>query len=225
MKKIGIVVAKQIEGADFIQKLGKPQLIDLYKGFRVEKFEFSNKEIYFVESGMGEINAAMATQLLIDRCGIDEIINFGVVGGLNHGMRGKVCCVTGVAHYDYDISELDGYPRGRYEEFDSIVLPTDKEFFDVIKSVVPKAQEVVCASGDKFVTNEAFKEGLRKDFDASICDMESAGIIITAKRSEIPCGIIKIVSDDGDHYDEYYDFLASMKDEFSSIIIPLLEKI
>ena len=45
---------------------------------------------------------------------------------------------------------------------------------------------------------------------------------MAAKRSGIPCGFVKIVSDDGDHADEFFDFIEHMKDELSKIVIPLI---
>ena len=223
MKKIGIVVAMQIEGADFMKKLDKCEIIDLYKGFCAKKYVFSGKEIYYVESGVGEINAAISTQMLIDRFGVDAIINFGVVGGLKPGMRGKTYCVSGVVHYEIDTSALDNAPRGKYDAFDSTVISCDGALLALIKSISPKIEEAICASGNLFVTDEAFKKGLVDEFGASICDMESAGIIITAKRSGIPCAFIKTVSDDSAHADEFFDFLSKMKDETSSVVLPLIE--
>lgn len=225
MKKIGIVVAQLIEGADFMKKLGNYELIDLCEGFCVRKYAYKGKEIYLIESGVGEIRAAASTQLLIDRFEVEVIINFGVVGGLKTDMRGKLCLVCGVAHYEYDTSPLDGAPRGKYEIFDSAIIRPDSSILAVLKEVAPTAEIVVCASGDKFVADESFKKGLIKDFGASICEMETAGILITAKRFKIPCGFVKIVSDDGDHADEYYDFLEHMKDELSTVLLPLIEKL
>ena len=222
MKKIGIVVAMRIEGADFMEKLGKCEIIDLYKGFLVKKFLFSDKEIYFIESGVGELRAAICAQMLIDRFGVEAIVNFGVVGGLKEGMRGKTYCVSGVAHYEFDTSVADGNPRGKYEIFDSAVIPCDERIVSLIKKIDGSIESVICASGDKFVADEDFKRGLIKDFNASICEMESAGIIMAAKRSGIPCGFVKIVSDDGDHADEFFDFIEHMKDELSKIVIPLI---
>ncbi|MBP5373165.1 MAG: 5'-methylthioadenosine/S-adenosylhomocysteine nucleosidase [Clostridia bacterium] len=224
MKKIGIIIAQLIEGSDFMKKLGEFESIET-AGFSVRKYLYKGKEIYFTESGVGEIRAAISTQFLIDNYGVETIINFGVVGGLRSEMRGKVCIVEGVCHYDYDLSALDLSPRGKYEIFDSAVVPTDASIFSLLKEIAPAAQTVVCASGDKFVVDADFKKGLIDEFGASICEMEAAGILMTAKRSGIPCGIVKIVSDDGDHADEYYDFLEHMKDELSSIVIPLIEKL
>ena len=188
-------------------------------------FGFEGKEVYFVESGVGEIRAAESTQLLIDRFGVEAIINFGVVGGLKGGMRGRVYRVSGVVHYDFDTFALDGASRGRYEHYSSAVIPTDARILELIGNVAPYSEPVVCASGDKFVADAAFKEGLTKEFGASVCEMESAGILLTADRSGVPCGFVKIVSDDGEHSEEFNDFISRLSDEFSSIIIPLIKAI
>lgn len=65
----------------------------------------------------------------------------------------------------------------------------------VAKSVFPNLKEVVCASGDKFIADAQQKGFLKDTFGAEICEMESAGIILTAKRNNVPALFIKAVSD------------------------------
>lgn len=58
-----------------------------------------------------------------------------------------------------------------------------------------KLKAVVCASADKFVDEPDKKRFLNRSFGAHICDMETAGVVITAARAGVPCLIIKTVSD------------------------------
>ena len=59
----------------------------------------------------------------------------------------------------------------------------------------PELKAVVCASADKFVDEPDKKRFLNRTFGAHICDMETAGIVITAARAGVPCLVIKTVSD------------------------------
>jgi adenosylhomocysteine nucleosidase len=54
---------------------------------------------------------------------------------------------------------------------------------------------VRCASADKFVDDAEQKSKLAKDFGAEICDMESAGILFTSKMNNVPCLLVKCISD------------------------------
>lgn len=225
MKKIGIVVAHATECENLFSKFGESEIIDLYGGFSVRKYRFLDKEIYFAESCAGEIRAAITTQRLIDNFHIDCVINFGVAGGLQKGTRGNIYIVTGVCHYDFDTSAIDDVKRGRYEIFDSEVIKTDPYLAETAKSLLPTAEYAVCASGDKFVSDPYFKMGLIIDFSATVCEMEAAGVLITAKLAKIPCAVIKIVSDDDIDTSAYHAFFENMTDALNKLIVKLIAAI
>lgn len=225
MKKIGIVVAQQKECEGLMKKLGKYEKIDLYGGFSVKMFRISDKEIFFAESGVGEIRAAAATQRLIDAFSLDVIINFGVAGGLKKNTRGNIYVIKGVCHYDFDTTPLVGAGRGKYECFDSAVLKTDEEISELALSLYPSAELAICASGDKFISDETIKGGLVDEFSASVCEMEAAGVVITATLCGVRAAVIKIISDDSAHAEEYENFLSEMTDELNDLIIGLIKKI
>ena len=64
MKKIGMVVAMQSEIESFISaKQLKVEHIK-YGGFEIMKFNLGQNEVYCVRSGVGEIFASAATQML-----------------------------------------------------------------------------------------------------------------------------------------------------------------
>ena len=225
MKKIGIVVAQEKECEGLLEKLGKYELIKLYGGFCVRKYTCFDNEIYFCASGIGEIRASIATQRLIDAFNIDVIINFGLAGGLKSGTRGNVYLVEGVVHYDFDTTPIDNAGRGRYECFDSAVIKTDKGLLETAAAIIPTAESVICASGDKFVADENFKNSLAEDFGAKICEMESAGVIITAKLNGVRAFVAKIVSDEDSHAEEYFKFLTEMTDDLNELILKLIRVI
>ena len=55
--------------------------------------------------------------------------------------------------------------------------------------------KVICASGDKFIAKKEKKEELHNIFNADICEIEAAGIVLTCNKNKIPCLLIKTVSD------------------------------
>ena len=54
---------------------------------------------------------------------------------------------------------------------------------------------VICASADKFIADPQLKANLNKQFGAHICEMEAAGIVLICNRNNVPCLLIKSVSD------------------------------
>lgn len=144
---------------------------------------------------VGEIAASAACQLLITKYKADVIFNFGVVGALTEqSSLFSTVLVKDVVHYDMDTSEIDHVPVGKYECFDDVAVECDS-------SLIERALQVVdlpltrCASADKFVSDPAQKSFLNKSFGADICDMESAGVLFTCKFNNVPCLMVKCISD------------------------------
>ena len=81
--------------------------------YKIINFNVNDKEIYLIKSGIGEIYASSATQLLITKFGVELILNFGVSGSLDEqiGLLSTVF-IKGVVHYDFDLSQIDDVKVG-----------------------------------------------------------------------------------------------------------------
>ncbi len=194
MMKAGMVVAVEIAALE--QKYGTPDEIFEHRGFRAMIFRTEKFDLYVVHSGAGEIAAAAATQFLISEFDVDMIFNFGVVGGLTDDMAvSRACVVERIVHYDFDCSKIDGTEVGRYLNYPDVFIPVSDKLLKTALEKHPELRPVTCASGDKFVEGFEAKNRLHEQFGADICEMECAGIVITADRSGIPSLFIKMVSD------------------------------
>jgi len=108
MKKIGMVVAMQSEVESFLSARDLSVKHTKNGGFDIISFNIGKNQIICVQSGVGEIYAAAATQMLISVYGVDAVINFGVCGSLiDDIVVGEVVLVEGVIHYDFDTSAID----------------------------------------------------------------------------------------------------------------------
>jgi len=193
-KKIGLILAIEI---DAIFKL-YPNYTELPspKGFKTYLIEKENYDLYVLQSGMGEIAAAAGVQHLISKYNVSTILNFGVVGGLSENMKKqKVCLVSRVVHYKYDCSEFLDLKIGQVDGHDSIYLNTSEELINSALAIDNSLKTVTCCSGDKFVGTATEKTYIRKTFGGDICDMESAGIVLTCEANNVPCIMFKAVSD------------------------------
>lgn len=140
------------------------------------------------------------------------IFNYGIVGGLTEEIsKTRICAVKDVVHYDYDTSEVDKCEVGRYLDYPSIFIPTSEELVKFAVEIVPELKVVTCASGDKFIGEAEAKKAISENFKSQICDMESAGIVLTANRNEVPCLLIKMVADgiDGGADEFFKEYVAS----------------
>lgn len=77
-------------------KLHKAKM-DFYRG------ELWSKEVVVVVSGVGKVNAAICTQILVDFFDVDKIINVGVAGGVGKKVEpGDVVIGTSLIQHDID---------------------------------------------------------------------------------------------------------------------------
>lgn len=223
--RIGIVVATESERIPFFEVFGEP---------KIEYFELGNQEIaiwknryydeiFLMRSGIGEIAAAITTQRLIDRLCVGAIVNYGVAGGLSEEhFDEKVGIVKSVVHYDFDASLDAKYVPGQYPGEDLFITPKKNAVLDFITDDIPK---FVCASADKVVPGGELKRKLHRDFGADICEMEAAGVVLTCNRNNVPCTLIKAISDGVDEDIEAFDqhvYGASKK--CVELIAELIEK-
>ena len=194
--KIGMIVAMEREIESAISAFGSPLRTESVCGMNISVYKIADSEIYLTRSGAGEIYAAGAAQLLITRYSVDAIVNYGIVGGLTEEMTlCRTVAVDKVVHYDFDTSPVDGCGPARYINYPSIYLETDKTLLNRALAAVPGLKKVICASGDKFVADPEKKRELHEKYGADICEMESAGIFLTADRAGVPVLMIKSVSD------------------------------
>lgn len=194
--KIGMIVAVSDEINAMLIEMGEPIDMITSDGFDIRRYSVGGNDLYVAKSGAGEIYAAAATQLLISKYGAELIVNFGICGGLTPEMSlCRTCVVEKTVHYDYDASAVDGVEQCRYLDLPDIYIPASARLVELAVSVMPELERVICASADKFVADPEKKKELHERFGASICEMESAGILLTANRCGVPALLIKAVSD------------------------------
>lgn len=194
MKTVGLVVA--VELAALKRRYGEPLETRIVCSQRILHYRTERFALYVIRSGAGEIAAAAATQLLLCAYHVDVIVNFGVVGALTEeASTHRLCAVKSVVHYQFDTSQADGAAVGRYFELPDIHIPTDETLLRAAMERVPDLRAVVCASGDQFIGGSEERTALHERFGADICEMEAAGIALTAYRCGVPCLLIKMVSD------------------------------
>lgn len=190
--KIGIFTAMEKEATSFFHNATKT----MDGNFAIYHFQLGTHDaVLCVPPTVGEITAAASCQLLIAKYHVDIILNFGVVGALTQ--KTSLCStvlVKDVVHYDMDTSSIDNVPVGRYCCFDDIAIPTDQTLMEKALRFADMPT-VRCASADKFVDDATAKSNLHAQFDADICDMESAGIVMTCRFNKVPCLLVKCISD------------------------------
>ena len=215
MKKIGIVFAMK-EELDAL--LSKVELKNSYEIFDLTFYEceFNNMECVLVECGIGKVNAARSTQILIDNMKVECIINIGVAGGVSKEL--DICdIVVGekLVQHDFDLTGFNhekGYiPNvGKYIESDEYLVKIAMDNCEGIK-----VHKGVIASGDIFVTEEKMSDKINTKFDALCVEMEGASIAQVCYLSHVPFLVIRSISDSpkkGNNKMSFDEFLLKSTD-------------
>ncbi len=223
-KRIGMVVAMEKEIAPILNELGTFVKSSAVCGLKIDEYSCKDKTLFICQSGIGEISASSATSILIGVFNCEAIINFGVCGTLTkHNSVLETVFVSGVVHYDFDLTATDDVIKGQYPEYPSAVIDIENELFSVIKSVNENAKFVICASADKFLEDETIKSELFNTYGATVCDMESAGIALVCKRADIPLVMIKAVSDGEGGASQFNKMVKLAVNSYREITLKILE--
>ena len=231
MNNIGIIVAMQEELDEVLKMMGcvkqeKIYEIDYYTG----KIETTN--VILVKSGVGKVNAARTTQILIDKLDVKTIINVGSAGALNPKLNiGDIVIANRLVQHDFDITAFNhnkGYISGVGDYIDS-----DEELVSKLKNIANSLKNKeynvvtgVIASGDIFCTEIKMKEKIHSKFNAECVEMEGAAIAQVCYLDNIPFVIIRSISDspNGNNAIVFEEFVKLASNRCAFILRELLKK-
>jgi adenosylhomocysteine nucleosidase len=195
---IGIIGAMEIE-IETIKNSVK-NLTEIKKGVRTFFIgQIENKEVVIVQAGIGKVNAAVTTTILLENFNVDCIINIGVAGGQNGVNHKDVVISTEVLYHDVEVTSFGKYVHGQ--------MPGHTPTFIADKSLIEKTIQVLknahisyklgkVASGDQFVTSiENVKEINALYNDIYAIEMEACAIAHTASLYNVPFIVYRSISD------------------------------
>ncbi len=181
--KLGILYAMEKEAASLLGKLDA-QPLGAQAGMPL--YALPGGHILCV-GGVGKVNAAMAAQMLIDRCWVDGILNAGCAGALSDLPVGTVVAATHCVQHDVDTS-LAGDEPG----FVSTVNCTE---FPCQLPKAPGLTQGVVATGDWFAHDPGRARAIQERYGAAVCDMEAGAAAQVCLRNGLPFLCLKAVSD------------------------------
>lgn len=198
MKKIGLVAAMAKELNVFLKNVGVEKNKYTTGPFTVYEFEKDGKSLFVTDSGVGEVSSSLATQILITVYGVEGVINFGVCGSLDSSLKiADIVFGKSVYHFDRDTSLLDNCPVGYYTEYQTDKLSSKDDLLVLASNLFPDIKSVVVASSEKFVANSQLKQELYNK-GARVCEMEALGVTLTCIKNDLPCLLVKAISDNAD---------------------------
>ena len=219
VSKIAVIVAVDQELEAIKQKfenIEEKKIRDLtyYEGIN------NGKEYIIIKGGIGKVNAARTTQMLIDKFNLEYIVNIGSAGSLNDDLDiGDIVIGKYLVQHDFDTTAFGdekGYITGVGKIFESNEELVKKYSRYVQENNLEYQAKVgTIASGDIFLTEKAMKEKIKSEFDADCVEMEGAAIAQICTLNNVPFIVIRSISDkpNGSNqmdYDKFAD-LASKR--------------
>ncbi len=229
-KIVGIVAAMEteisaIKQAEEIEKTEQVAGLDFCVG------KVGEQDVVVVQCGMGKVNAAMATMILIEKYGASSIINIGCAGSLNDGLNiGDLVVSNEVVQHDYDVSAI-GFQKGEVPFTGKISFAADETLINIAKdaiNTVASTRQVVVGricSGDQFISTSEQKETIIKNFGGECAEMEGAAVGQVAALNDVPFVIIRAMSDSANDPDDFTKYVDVVTEEGANVVLEMLKHI
>lgn len=203
MSVIGIIGAMDVE-VDTLKKDMKIKREVKRAGMTFCEGELCGKDAVVVRSGVGKVNAAVCTQILIDEFQVTAVVNTGIAGSLKAEIDiGDMVISTDLVHHDMDAVGF-GYPLGQIPQMDVFSFGADEELAELAKKACEEVNPEIqvfrgrIVSGDQFVSDKAMKEKIAGNFDGYCTEMEGAAIAQAAFLNGVPFVVVRAISDKAD---------------------------
>ncbi len=193
--------------------------------------------------GIGKVNAALCTQILISVYKAERIINTGVAGGLAESLSVLDMVVsTDTVEHDMDATFF-GYVPGQVPGTDSPFYSADQAMIAAVQRAWEKRAAAVAlqedtgqshrllagrvASGDLFVSDPAARKRIIDLFAPACVEMEGAAVAHVCTVNKIPFVVLRSISDlaGTEAHLSYEEFSPKAARISAALVIAMLEVI
>lgn len=205
--------------------------------FRLGAFEayrgrLAGKTVVLARSGIGKVNAAVATAWVVNQFAPDAVVNTGSAGGLGKGLKvGDVVIGLETAHHDVDVTAF-GYTWGQVPQLparyaaDAALAAAATEAAQAFEGAAVVQGLVV--SGDQFVHSSDKVAEIRSRFEGvQAVEMEAAAIAQSCHQLGVPFVVVRAVSDSADEKADisFETFLQTAAVSSANMVLRLLERL
>lgn len=198
--KIGIVCASDDELVPFLAmidncKITERAMLKFYEG------QICDVQVVALFSGVCKVNAAIATQILIDLFEVNIVINAGTAGGMNPKLRiFDTVISTETCYHDVAQDILTEF----HPWLKTVFFEADRELIKISERVVKEMEAKGKVFWGRIVTGKAFitDEGRKKindEFAPLAVDMETASIAHVCYVNKVPFLSIRCITDTVEH--------------------------
>jgi len=231
MTKIAIIGAMDLETEQLkaLMTIGEKKAV---AGITFFDGKLKEQDVIVATCGVGKVNAAVCTQIMISEFGAETVINTGVSGAIHHSLNvGDIVISTDCVQHDVDCTAF-GYSHGMIPRMETSIFPAAPSLVDLAYGVSQaqiKDHQVFkgrIVSGDQFVASPERKDFIEKVFGAYTTEMEGASIAHVCHLNQVPFVIIRAMSDkaDGSAHVNFDEFAVMAAENSNRIVLSMLEK-
>jgi adenosylhomocysteine nucleosidase len=222
--KIGLIGA-MAEEIERIEERLDNETVTEKAGITFREGLFYGKPVVLCKSGVGKVNAAVCTQILLDRFGVDAIIFTGVAGALDPSLDiGDIVISTDCQQHDMDASPL-GFARGTIPFAETSVFPADPALVALAAEASASLAQGHTVqgrvlSGDQFIADRDTVKLLHEQLGGACTEMEGSAVAQVCAMNGTPFVIIRSMSDkaDGSAHVNFSEFAVQSADRSYRIV-------
>lgn len=226
MNKIGIICAMTPEMDILLESMEDSTKVKLL-GITFYEGKLANHDVVLSLCGVGKVNAASGTTLLISQFGCNLIINSGIAGGVAPLKKRDSVIASSLAYFDFDAT-IFGYEFGQVPSLPKEFM-ANPELLVLTKSIFNRLElPYKCTkvfSGDQFVTSFDQLKGI-KDGKGFAIEMEGASVAQVCVKAGIDFIVLRYISDiigEESQEENYLKFEAEMAKRSAEVTLTLLE--
>lgn len=236
MKTIAILAPMQ-EELDALKSLLPPGETELLHGIELFHIRLQNFQLILMRSGVGKVNTALNTAILLSHKKIDHIVNMGSAGGMRIGQKIlDIVIPHEVLAVDVDVTPL-GFSFGQMLG-EPCVYETDatmRSWVELCTQSWPEMPPIhygAVGTSDSFIYQPSQVQQINDRFGANrvaCVEMEGAALAQVAYRFNVPFLIIRSLSDvpatDVNNHLDFNTFLHQAAYNAARLLTEMLKKI
>lgn len=189
------------------------------------------KQVIYCKSGVGKVNAAVCTQILLD-AGASCVLFTGVAGALDPKLEiGDIVVSESCIQHDMDCTPL-GFAKGVIPFHPRSEFAADKQLVELAYAASERlfpgrSLKGKVLSGDQFIASREAVETLHQTLQGACAEMEGASVAQVCDMNGIPYVVIRSMSDkaDGSAHVNFVEFTVKASTHSHQIIDEMVKHI
>ena len=220
------------------------------RGYVFRVGNLNGRKVVVGRSGIGKVNAAIITTLLIGEFNPSAILFSGTAGAIDPGLHpGDVVIGATVAQHDVGLQTSAGIRRRGIRnpltgDLDPLLVPAPDVLLTAARQSAqglslppvrmpggedrkPRIVEGVIVTGDAFLADAAHQRVLRDTLGATAVEMEGAAVVQACRQFGVSCLVVRSITDraDGQAESSYQQFIAMASENAATLVAAIIARL